>query len=68
MICLWISQTVPDSANFFADLTNFVADFAKLPVFRAILSNKWLQLFVCGTQINKEDHRKVRMLWIPRQI
>ena len=40
IICLWISQTVPDSANFVADSTKFVADSANLPVFGAIFSIK----------------------------
>ena len=31
--------TVPHSAKFVVDSTKFVADFAKLPVFGAIMSN-----------------------------
>ena len=38
IICLWIPQTVPSSANFVANFTNFVADSKKLPIFGAILS------------------------------
>ena len=36
IICLWVSQIAPNSANFVADSTSFVADSAKLPVFEAI--------------------------------
>ena len=50
------------------DFTHFVADSAKLPVFGAILNNTVFQIFVRGIQDNRDDHREIVTLRIPRQI
>ena len=50
IFCLWIPQTVLDSAN-------TVADSASSPIFGAILIRTVFKVFVCGIPNSKEDQR-----------
>ena len=64
---LWLSQTVLDSANFGADSTNFVADFANCLFWSDF--KQYIDLAIClWNPKQQEDQRKVTRLWIPRQI
>ena len=58
-LCSWIPPTVPNSAIFVADFTNFVPFFKKLPFFRAILSNTVFFLFVRRIQNSKADKKEI---------
>ena len=55
----WILRTIPDSVNFVAESTKFDVDSTKSPVFRVILINTAIQLFVRGIKKQLGRSKKI---------